>query len=190
MQYPLEYQAPIVKRYSQSYPAVTLSVDIGTPVYACGDGIVVASFYHAPTFGEYIKIQHRDGISTVYAHLKEGTRQVSRGERVREGQMIGLTGLSGNASYPQLRFEVSVGNTIINPVRFFDTVFRYSQEESKTMETPVHKAYQTHTVAKGETLTAISRIYDTSLAELKKLNGISRASEIRVGQVIKIRENK
>jgi LysM repeat protein len=155
-------------------------VSKGEPVFSVGDGVVLASFYHPETFGEYIRIQHRDGYSSVYAHLDKGSRFVSKGDKVSEGQIIGQAGQTGNASYPQLRFEVAVGEVIINPARFFEIVARYSMPEHTEESEP-----GTHIVQPGENLTATAKHHKTTVQALQKINNIARAADIAPGQKIK-----
>jgi murein DD-endopeptidase MepM/ murein hydrolase activator NlpD len=88
---------------------------IGTPVYATADGIVVFSGYD-PITGQYIKIEHGYGYTTLYGHLSR--RLVVKGEKVHKGQLIGFTGNSGRSVGPHLHYEVRVYGTQVNPVLF------------------------------------------------------------------------
>jgi len=178
MKSPVKPNSRIAKRYSQSYPSLAFRTNIGEPVYAVRAGSVLQTFEQVGGFGTGIVLDHGNGIQTSYYHLQEGTIQVLRGEKVVEGQQIGLTGDSGDASYPQLRFSVTVSGRFINPERMLEVLSRKS----------VDQEYQIHIVADNETLTAISKIYGTTLASLKKLNGLAKASDIEPGQEIKIRK--
>ncbi len=88
---------------------------IGTPVYATADGIVVFSGYD-PITGQYIKIEHGYGYTTLYGHLSR--RLVVEGEKVHKGQLIGYVGNSGRSEGPHLHYEVRVYGTHVNPVLF------------------------------------------------------------------------
>jgi murein DD-endopeptidase MepM/ murein hydrolase activator NlpD len=100
------------------YPAPT-----GTPVSSPWAGRVVASLdlpgsnpYNSTPFrsyGRYIKIQHANGLSTLYAHLS--ARGVSAGQAVKAGQFIGRVGMNGNATGPHLHFEAARNGSTFNP---------------------------------------------------------------------------
>ena len=88
---------------------------IGTPVRATADGIVVFSGYD-PISGNYVKIEHGYGYTTVYAHLSK--RLVSKGQKVNRGQIIGYSGNTGRSDGPHVHYEVRVYGQHVNPVRF------------------------------------------------------------------------
>jgi len=88
--------------------------DIGVPVYAVNDGVVVSS--HDGEFdrntvwmgqpANYVVLRHASGITTRYWHLRNGSVAVSAGQVVEAGEQIGLTASSGNSTGPHLHFEV------------------------------------------------------------------------------------
>jgi len=65
--------------------------------------------------GNGIRIAHGDGWTTWYCHLRRGSLMVAQGERVEAGQPLALVGLSGNASFPHLHFDVRRGEQPIDP---------------------------------------------------------------------------
>lgn len=85
---------------------------VGTPVMSAGDGRVVASAYNNLN-GHYIFIQHGERYMTKYLHLSR--RQVSQGERVRQGQVIGRVGATGRVTGAHLHYEFLVDGTHRNP---------------------------------------------------------------------------
>jgi len=87
------------------------NVDSGTPVIAVKDGVVSNSTLSAD-YGQAVLIDHDGGYSSLYAHLSN--KQVSPGTRVLQGQEIGKSGKSGNATGPHLHYEVWHGPN--NPV--------------------------------------------------------------------------
>lgn len=87
------------------------NVGVGTPVIAVKEGVVSATTLSAD-YGQAVIIDHDGGYSTVYAHLSN--KEVSPGTRVLQGQEIGKSGKSGNATGPHLHYEVWRGNN--NPV--------------------------------------------------------------------------
>lgn len=84
----------------------------GTPVYAAGDGRVVEAGYSRPN-GNYVFIQHGEGFKTHYLHLNR--KRVKRGERVKQGQVIGTVGSTGAATGPHLHYEFLVNGVHRNP---------------------------------------------------------------------------
>lgn len=96
--------------------AVDIGLPEGTPILAAADGEVILSKYEEgdPWFGgygNYIVIQHDNGAQTVYGHLSKNL--VSRGWKVKQGQVIGYSGSTGNSTGPHLHFEIR--NGIRNP---------------------------------------------------------------------------
>lgn len=85
------------------------------PVYAGGDG-VIERIETRRGYGRTIVIRHRDGVETLYAHLSSYAQGLRRGARVRAGDIIGLTGDSGNASAIHLHYEIIVGGRQRNPL--------------------------------------------------------------------------
>ncbi|MCO7227307.1 peptidoglycan DD-metalloendopeptidase family protein [Pleionea sp. CnH1-48] len=102
---------PILKRW-KAHRGIDYRAPTGTPVFAAGDGKVIASSYNKYN-GKYIFVQHGNGIVTKYLHLSK--RSVSRGKRVKQGQTIGLVGATGLAEAPHLHYEFVVNGVHRNP---------------------------------------------------------------------------
>ena len=84
----------------------------GTPVYAAGDGRVVEAGYSRAN-GNYIFIQHGEAFKTHYLHLNK--KRVAKGNRVKQGQIIGTVGSTGAATGPHLHYEFLVNGVHRNP---------------------------------------------------------------------------
>ncbi|MFB0515997.1 MAG: M23 family metallopeptidase [Candidatus Neomarinimicrobiota bacterium] len=93
-----------------------IKVPIGTPVHATADGRVVAARWDY-NLGLYVKIDHGNGIHTLYGHLR--TIGVDEGQRVRRGEKIGQSGNTGRSTAPHLHYEVRLYNQPQNPINFF-----------------------------------------------------------------------
>ena len=103
---------------AQNLYAVDFAADIGTPVLAARDGVVMqveSDFAKAglslEKFGgraNFVRILHEDGTMALYAHLQESGVLVRVGQRVRAGQEIGLSGNTGFTTGPHLHFVVQV----------------------------------------------------------------------------------
>lgn len=87
--------------------AIDYGVPSGTTVYAAADGVVLKAASMSGSYGNYIVIQHTNGLRTWYAH-GNGVFYVSAGQTVTKGQAIMQSGNSGNSSGPHLHFEVRV----------------------------------------------------------------------------------
>lgn len=83
------------------------------PIAAAGDG-VVESAGAMRGYGNVITVRHRNGVATRYAHLSAFS--VQKGARVRQGQVIGRTGDTGNATAVHLHYEVLVDGRPVNPL--------------------------------------------------------------------------
>lgn len=87
--------------------ALDYGVPVGTIVYAAADGVVISRGSLSGSYGNYLVIQHTNGLRTWYAH-GNGVFYVSVGDTVSKGQAIMQSGNSGNSSGPHLHFEVRV----------------------------------------------------------------------------------
>jgi len=90
---------------------------IGTPVRAVTAGTVKVE--HPAWAGNLVRIDHGNGLETLYAHLSSVT--VADGTRVSAGQQIGAVGTEGNSTGPHLHFEVRLGGDAVNPMPFLAT---------------------------------------------------------------------
>ena len=86
--------------------AIDYGVNVGTPIYAAADGVVLTTKSLTTSYGTYVVIQHANGLQTWYAHGTPGSICVSPGQTVSQGQMIMKSGNSGNSQGPHLHFEV------------------------------------------------------------------------------------
>ena len=90
-----------------------------TAIFAAGDG-VIEKLYVSSSFGKYIKIAHKNGFSTAYAHMDTFGEGLATGSRVTKGQVIGTVGNTGRSSAPHLHFELHYGNRTIDPLFKYD----------------------------------------------------------------------
>lgn len=102
---------PIQKRW-KAHNGVDYRASTGTPVVAAGNGKVTHSTYNKYN-GNYVFIQHGDGIVTKYLHFSK--RAVKKGQRVKQGQVIGYVGSTGMSQAPHLHYEFLVNGVHRNP---------------------------------------------------------------------------
>lgn len=96
---------------------------IGTEVLAAREGLVTHvedGHDGIGTRSNYVRIEHSDGTSAMYAHLRRGGAVVKKGERVRQGQRVGFSGMVGQTLYPHLHFVVVGPREEPVPVTFAD----------------------------------------------------------------------
>lgn len=106
---------PVTGKYSL-HTGVDLRASTGTKVYAANKGSVTTSGYSS-AWGNYIIISHGGGITTLYAHLSK--RSVSKGDTVKQGDIIGYSGNTGYSTAPHLHFEISKNGKTYNPLDEF-----------------------------------------------------------------------
>jgi murein DD-endopeptidase MepM/ murein hydrolase activator NlpD len=97
------------------HDGIDINASIGTPVAAAADGEVIMAQYYGG-YGYAVKIDHGDGVVTLYSHLSEFAVQV--GQHVKAGQLIAYSGNSGTSTGPHLHFSVYVDGTPVNPLNW------------------------------------------------------------------------
>jgi murein DD-endopeptidase MepM/ murein hydrolase activator NlpD len=104
-------------RYRGRHKGVDLTAPMGTSIYAAMDGKVIMAARHRQ-YGNYVIIDHGNGVMTLYAHAK--VTLVHEGDIVRRGQKIAEVGRTGNATGPHLHFELRVDGVQRNPLPALD----------------------------------------------------------------------
>lgn len=94
-----------------------LAAGCGVPIYAARGGEVVYVGWNGG-YGNFILINHGDGITTGYAHIANGKSFVRFGEQVSTGTHIANVGSTGGSTGCHLHFEVRDGGKAVNPVPF------------------------------------------------------------------------
>jgi len=89
---------------------------IGAPIVAAAGGTVVLAAYTDYGYGNYVIIDHGDGMQTLYAHLS--AIWVAQGQSVSQGEAIGALGTSGYSTGPHLHFEVHIGGVPVDPLGY------------------------------------------------------------------------
>jgi murein DD-endopeptidase MepM/ murein hydrolase activator NlpD len=108
----LNFVWPVSDRYLSGYDynpeanhyGIDIHGEIGDPVSAADNGVVVYAGWNDWGYGEMIVIDHGQGWQTLYAHLS--TVDVRCGQEVYQGDIIGTVGSTGNSSGPHLHFEL------------------------------------------------------------------------------------
>lgn len=99
----------------QFHNGVDLAAPSGSPILAAYDGEVVAADYSS-TMGNYIMIDHGDGLVTIYMHAS--SLGVSKGTMVARGEQIGCVGSTGRSTGPHLHFSVRENGSYVSPWKY------------------------------------------------------------------------
>ncbi len=113
----------------------------GTPIFASGDGKVVRADNRSSGYGKHIRIDHGYGYLSLYAHLSK--YNVSRGQKVKRGDLIGFVGNTGRSEAPHLHYEVWKDGEKINPINFyygsltaeeFENMLKFANQENQSLD--------------------------------------------------------
>ncbi len=107
---------PVLK-YRRMHEGLDFRANIGDEVYATGDGVVKLA-RHKGTYGQLVVIDHGYGFETRYAHLSAFGKGIRPGAKVKRGDVIGLSGNSGQSKGPHLHYEVYKNDKPIDPINY------------------------------------------------------------------------
>nr|WP_318761803.1 M23 family metallopeptidase [Aminobacter niigataensis] len=102
----------------KSNDGIDISVPEGTPVKAAENGVVIYAGDGLKEFGNTVLVRHENGLVTVYGHASQ--LKVQRGQKVKRGDEIALSGMSGSTDAPKLHFEVRKNSTPVDPNGFLE----------------------------------------------------------------------
>ncbi|ASB49621.1 M23 family metallopeptidase [Alkalitalea saponilacus] len=106
---------PVLRIY-RPHHGVDYAAPAGTPVYAIGDGTIVARGWDNRGGGNFVRIRHNSVYTTVYMHLQGFARGLHKGQHVQQGQLIGYVGQTGLATGPHLDFRVFQNGQPVDPL--------------------------------------------------------------------------
>ena len=188
-------------RFGRQHKGLDIKVYIGETIRAAFSGKVRIVNYERRGYGKYIVIRHPNGLETIYGHLSK--HLVKENQIVHAGEPIGLGGNTGRSTGSHLHFETRFLGQAINPAEMFDFVaqdvtgdyyiFRShkskassADKSSTTRPKPVARPRtKVHRVKAGENLSVIAAKRGTTVSKLCKLNGITRKTILRPGQILK-----
>lgn len=175
-------------RWGRMHKGIDVKVYVGDTIRAAFDGKVRIVQYEAKGYGKYIVIRHPNGLETIYGHLSK--QLVKPDQIVRAGEPIGLGGNTGRSTGSHLHFETRLLGVDINPKYMFDfenqdvTCDTYLFTKKKNAASTAPRAnYQR--VRKGDSLSRIAARTGTTVDKLCRLNGITRKTILRPGQVLR-----
>ena len=97
---------------------IDIAVPEGTSVKAAENGVVIYAGDGLKEFGNTVLVRHENGLVTFYGHASE--LKVARGEKVKRGQEIARSGMSGTTDMPKLHFEVRKNSSPVDPSTFLE----------------------------------------------------------------------
>jgi lipoprotein NlpD len=129
-------EGPVISTFGQRrsgwHGGIDIKAPLGTPVWAAAGGVVIASGVET-SYGLVVKIEHRRGFVTVYAH--NDVNLVEVGDRVDAGEMIALVGQTGRATTHHVHFEIRHEGLAYNPLYLLPLPPRFAQVD-ETVERP------------------------------------------------------
>ena len=130
---------PILKRW-KAHLGVDYAARRGTPIVAAANGRIIYAA-RMGAYGKLIKIRHKDGYETRYAHMKSYRRGMKRGKRVKKGQTIGYVGTTGRSTGPHLHFELRKNGRAINPAKRIQLTTKKLKNKEKKAFIQLSKNY-------------------------------------------------
>lgn len=183
-------------RWRRMHKGLDLKVYIGDTIRAAFDGKIRIVDYERRGYGKYVVIRHDNGLETIYGHLSK--HLVAPNEYVKAGEPIGLGGNTGRSTGSHLHFETRFLGQAIDPALLFDfpnqdivaDTYVYRKQGNKnvahakngTTNTGIMRYYK---VRRGDTLSRIASRQGISVDRICKLNGITRKTTLRIGQVLR-----
>ncbi|WP_058477891.1 M23 family metallopeptidase [Legionella steigerwaltii] len=103
-----------ILHYKRAHKGIDLAAPIGTPIQSVGDGTITNIGRHNG-YGNMIEVKHDKTYSTLYGHMLRFAKGLSKGSRIKRGQVIGYVGQTGLATGPHCHYELHVHNQPRNP---------------------------------------------------------------------------
>jgi murein DD-endopeptidase MepM/ murein hydrolase activator NlpD len=102
--------------YVKMHTGVDWATPYGTPIFASGNGVVEVAGLEGG-YGKYVKLKHNNGYETAYGHMSAFAKGLEPGKRVRQGQVIGFVGSTGQSTGPHVHYEILVNGRFVDPMR-------------------------------------------------------------------------
>jgi murein DD-endopeptidase MepM/ murein hydrolase activator NlpD len=109
------YRVHPIFKSRRLHTGVDLASPSGTPIYASGDGVVERAQW-VSGYGRFVELKHVNGFETAYGHMSRIADGMKPGVKVRQGQVIGYVGSTGNSTGNHLHFEIKVNGRFVDPL--------------------------------------------------------------------------
>ncbi|WP_114787904.1 M23 family metallopeptidase [Vibrio tetraodonis] len=127
------YRLHPVSKKKAMHHGIDYAVNVSTPIYAPADGVIEVVRKSNKGSGNFLRVAHSFGFTSSYSHLS--TFKVKRGDYVKKGQLIGLTGNSGLSTGYHLHYEIRLVGRSLDPLPFtkwemnnFDAMFESNED--------------------------------------------------------------
>ncbi|GAA3640019.1 M23 family metallopeptidase [Flavivirga jejuensis] len=208
---PINFKKVVTSRYGwrrgRAHRGIDIDLVTGDSVVSMFDGIIRFAKYSSG-HGRTVIVRHSNGLETVYAHLSKYA--VKANDIVKQGQLLGYGGATGNARGSHLHLVINYKGISINPEYLFDfseqnmvrskniwitknwvqpglhsskrqTKLTISHTKEEALAS-LEKRKQVYIVKRGDTLSEISSKKNISITSICKSNYIRRTTPIRIGQ--------
>jgi murein DD-endopeptidase MepM/ murein hydrolase activator NlpD len=102
--------------YVKMHTGIDWATPYGTPIFASGNGVVEVAGWEGG-YGNYVKLKHNNGYETAYGHMSAFAKGLEVGKRVRQGQVIGFVGSTGQSTGAHVHYEILVNGRFVDPMR-------------------------------------------------------------------------
>jgi murein DD-endopeptidase MepM/ murein hydrolase activator NlpD len=102
--------------YVKMHTGVDWATPYGTPIFASGNGVVEKAGWEGG-YGKYVRLKHNNGYETAYGHMSAFAKGMEPGKRVRQGQVIGFVGSTGQSTGAHVHYEILVNGRFVDPMR-------------------------------------------------------------------------
>lgn len=104
---------PSYNGYAHFHTGIDLVEPVNSPILAADDGVVVKVDSDKYGYGNYVVIEHANGLNTLYGHLNKANVKV--GDIVTQGTVVGIEGSTGNSTGPHVHFELRINGKPVDP---------------------------------------------------------------------------
>jgi len=133
-----------ISGFNKMHQGVDFAAPKGTPIFAGGNGVIEYASSNG-AYGKYIRIRHNNEYKTAYAHLSSFVKNIYKGKRVNQGDIIGYVGSTGNSTGPHLHYEVIFKNKQINPMKMkLPSNKILADNELKKFKQKINEIYSKH----------------------------------------------
>jgi len=206
-----DFLSPFGYRGRRVHSGVDIKLEAGDPVNVAFDGVVRMARYYSG-YGNCVVVRHYNGLETLYGHLSKIKVKVN--QELKAGDLVGLGGRTGRATCNHLHFETRFQGKAFNPKQLIDfntyclisdtfnitkATYGLSRDylpgaatieltaDNTTAHNKSTKTKKYHTIKSGDTLSAISRRYGTSVKQLCSINGIKPNKTLQLGTKLRVK---
>lgn len=109
------YRTAPTRGASRNHKGLDIPGPVGTPIFATADGTIGRAEW-VGGYGKFVEINHGNAVQTRYGHLS--AMNVTPGQRIRKGEILGYMGSTGRSTGSHLHYEVRIAGEAINPIAF------------------------------------------------------------------------